>query len=378
MSRKIVFINQATGYLTIDIINEFVKEFETVALITGSIRVQEVELNNRVKVNRIVKYNRGNVFRKATSWMIGTIQIYFLLKFKYRDFEKFFFTIPPTAYLFALNLDSLFSIAVFDLFPDALKVHKFKDKGIIYKWWSGKNGKIFSKAHRVFALSENMKTKILNYSDKSDVRVIPNWTAFSGYIPVVKEKNSIIESEGLTGKFIVQYSGNIGSTHNVEVIIEVAELLKAHNEVEFVIIGRGNRTIAIGDLIISKGLTNCRLLPFRKDEELFESLCSADLAIVTLDERTPDVSVPSKVYNIMAAGVPILAIAAMNSAISDLVLQHHIGKTFEMNKLQEICEFIIELKNNPSLWAELSDNSLRTSEKFTNSNAAEYLNVYIN
>jgi glycosyltransferase involved in cell wall biosynthesis len=378
MSRKIVFINQATGYLTIDIINEFVKEFEKVSLITGSIRTQDIELNKKVKVNRIVKYNRGNVFRKATSWILGTFQIYFLLKLKYRDYEKFFFTIPPTAYLFALDLDSVFSIAVFDLFPDALKVYKCKDNGIIYKWWSLKNGRIFSKAHRVFALSENMKTKILTYTDKSDVRVIPNWTAFSGYIPVVKEKNSFIESEGLAGKFIVQYSGNIGSTHNVEAIVEIAEMLKAHKEVEFVIIGRGNRTIAIGDLIISKGLTNCRLLPFRKDEELFKSLCSADLAIVTLDERTADVSVPSKVYNIMAAGVPILAIASMNSAISDLVLEHRIGKAFEMSNLQEICEFIIEVKNNHSLWAELSDNSLRTSEKFTNSNAAEYLKVYIN
>jgi glycosyltransferase involved in cell wall biosynthesis len=376
MPRKIVFINQATGYLTIDIINEFAKEFDYVALITGSIRIQDIPIDPKVKVTYILKYNRGDNIRKAFSWLIGTVQIYFLLKFKYRNFEKFFFTIPPTAYLLALNFRSNFSIAVFDLFPDALKENGFNEKGIVYKWWSIRNKKIFAEAHRIYTLSENMKSRILQYASGIKVHVISNWSAFTGLIPVKKEKNTIIKKDRLNGKFIIQYSGNIGVTHNLETLVEVADKLRNHHDLIFLIIGRGKRSVAIGDLIDKKGLLNCKLLPFRKDEELYESLCAADLAVITLDDRMPDISVPSKAYNIMAAGLPVMAIASLTSGISKIILQHQIGKTFEKSDITGMCEFIVQLKNNRDIWNKLSANSLQASQKFTNANAAKYIEYY--
>jgi glycosyltransferase involved in cell wall biosynthesis len=376
MPRKIVFINQATGYLTIDVINEYAKEFDEVALITGSIRVQDTPLNHKVKVSRITRYNRGSTFRKALSWMKGTIQIFFLLKFRYRDFEKFFYTIPPTAYLLALNYKSVFSIMIFDLYPEALKANGFTERSVLYKWWSRKNRQIFPIAHRVFTLSENMKSRVLEYSPDTDVRIIPNWSAFSELTPVDKNKNIIIQREGLKGKFIIQYSGNIGVTHNVETLIEVADKLKVDPDIKFQIIGRGERSIAIKDLIENKGLENCKLMPFRKDEELYESLCAADLSVIILDDKTADISVPSKTYNIFAAGVPVMAIASLTSGISDIITQHQAGKVFGKDNIGGMCEFILELKNNPSLFDRMSANSLKASENYTNANAVKYLEYY--
>jgi glycosyltransferase involved in cell wall biosynthesis len=376
MTRKIVFINQATGYLTIDIINKFAEEYDEVALIAGSIRVQNIQLDPVVRVSHIVRYNRGNTFRKALSWLTGTIQIYFLLTFRYKDFEKFFFTIPPTAYLLSLKFKSLFSIVVYDMFPEALKVYGFNENGMLYKWWSEKNKKIFQNAHRVYTLSENMKSKLLDYSTNIDVRVISNWSAFSGFLPIKKDQNLIIHREGLNNKFIIQYSGNIGVTHNVETLIEVAEILKLHMDLEFQIIGRGERTNTIMELIKKKELANCRLLPFRKDEELFESLCAADLSVITLDDKAPDISVPSKAYNIMAAGVPMMAIAALNSSLSDIISQYQTGRTFDKGDIEGMCRFILELKNNSAYYNQLASNSLKASQSFTNANAVKYFELY--
>jgi hypothetical protein len=50
MSRRIVFINQATGYLTIDVINSFTGDFDEIALITGSIRVQDIPLDKKSRL----------------------------------------------------------------------------------------------------------------------------------------------------------------------------------------------------------------------------------------------------------------------------------------------------------------------------------------
>src|SRR5687767_4634914 len=99
MNRKIVFVNQASGYLTIDIVNGFADVFEKVALISGVVRVQDIPLNEKVEWSKISVYNRGNPAKKFTSWIFGTFQIFFLLLFKYRKYEIFYFTIPPTAYL---------------------------------------------------------------------------------------------------------------------------------------------------------------------------------------------------------------------------------------------------------------------------------------
>jgi hypothetical protein len=125
------------------------------------------------------------------------------------------------------------------------------------------------------------------------------------------------------------------------------------------------------------GGKDCIILPFRKDDELYDSLCAADLAVVTLDDKTPDISVPSKTYNIMAAGLPIMAIAAENSEITNLINMHQNGKTFDKSDLDGMCAFINELKRNPDYKKYLSDNSLKAVQKYTISNAKEYCETYL-
>lgn len=375
LKRNIVFINQATGYLTIDTVNCFAGYFNKVALITGSVRTQDDELDSKVAVSKIIKYDRGNNFRKMFSWLVGTFQIYALLLTKYRSFEVVYYTVPPTAYLLAGFLKSNFSIVIYDLFPDALKIKGFSESNFIYKWWARKNASVFAKARRVVTISKSLKQKVLAYAPGAKVEVIPNWSAFSGKQPIAKEKNAIITREGLQGKFVVQYSGNIGVTHNVESVVELAEALKSHTDIEFLIIGRGERISVIKDLIETKNLTNCKLLPFRKDEELYESLCVADLALVTLDDKTPDISVPSKMYNLMAAGVPIMAIAALNSSIAEIIDQYQIGKTFERLNIEGMKKYVLELKRNHAERERLADKSLEAAQDFTKYNADRFLEL---
>ena len=217
--KNIIFINQASGYLTIDIINAFAQYCEKVVLIAGSIRVQDIALNENVKCERITKYNRGNPAKKFFSWLIGTIQILFLLLFKYRQYEIFYFTIPPFAYLLSLILPNKFSILVFDVYPDVLKIYGISRKSLIYRLWEKWNVKLFFKAHRIFTIGEKMAELIMQYTERERITIIPLWTGLTDAKPVCKEENKWLRELGLTDKFIVEYSGNIGYTHNVEVVV---------------------------------------------------------------------------------------------------------------------------------------------------------------
>jgi glycosyltransferase involved in cell wall biosynthesis len=376
MTPGIVFINQATGYLAIDIINNFVNDFEDVVLITGSVRVQDTILNPKIKTEHIARYDRGNNLKKAISWIRGSFEIFLLLKFRYNRYDKFYFTVPPTAYLMAPWFRGKFSILVFDLYPDALNAKGLSKHGILYRLWASRNRAVFNKSHKIYTLSNSMKSGIERYSSGIEVAVIPNWSGFSHLQPVKKGDNKILEREGLIGKFVVQYSGNIGVTHNVETLVDLAESLSMESDIVFQIIGRGERSNEIARRIKEKQLSNCFLLGFRDDGELYESLCAADLAVIMLDDRTPDISIPSKIYNIMSAGLPVMAIAAPGSGVADLVVNHNIGKVFEKNDIQEMGLYVLELKNNPEIKSIYSSNSLKTSALFTSSNAGLYLQRY--
>ena len=161
-------------------------------------------------------------------------------------------------------------------------------------------------------------------------------------------------------------------------LIDVAELLSSVNNIVFLIIGRGERMKVIRSLIEKKRLKNCLLLPFRKDDELFDSLCAADLAVITLDDKTPDISVPSKTYNILAAGLPIMSIAAEDSEISDTIEKHQVGKNFIKSDLAGMCRFITELKDNPDYRASLSARSMVAAQNYTRTNAKKYCEIYLN
>lgn len=376
MQGRIVFINQAAGYLTVDIVNRFAAEFKDIVLITGSVRVQNTTPDPGIKIVYIARYDRGNKIRKSLSWLKATLQVFFLLKFRYSRYDKFYFTIPPTAYLMAPWFGGKYSILVYDLYPEALVANGVKPQSLFYRWWTKRNSIIFEKAHRLFTISEALALGMKRYAPAKDITVIPNWSAFSHFIPIKKEENTLLIKEQMNGKFIVQYSGNIGVTHNVESLIEVAERLKDKSEIVFQIIGRGDRSIEITRMISDKQLSNCIMLPFRDDAMLYDSLCAADLAVIILDQSIPDVSVPSKVYNIMSAALPVMAISSPVSGLSDLVIRHNIGRVFEKERIDDMCRFILELKQNTLKREEYARSSYKAASYYTSDNAREYLRTY--
>ena len=374
--RKIVFINQATGYLTIDIINAFTDEFEDVALIAGSIRVQDIELNKNVKWTRIIKYDRGNPAKKLFSWLLATVQIFFLLLFRFRHFEVFYLTVPPTAYLLSLLLPNKFSILVFDIYPESLKIYKIKDSGLIFRIWARWNRRLFKKAHRIFTLGDAMKRILCRYVNQEKIHVINYWSSLSDIKPVSKSNNPFLKAQSLLGKFIIEYSGNIGYTHNVETLLDVAEKFIDEPKVVFLIIGRGERFHTIKNLIHTNHLTNCRLLPFQPDSVIINSLAAADLSIVILDEKVASYSVPSKIYNLLAVGSAFMAIGSPESEMAKFVEDYKIGKSFSQTDISGMVDFIKELKEDPGKIIIYKSNALRASDYFTRKNVLKYLEAY--
>ena len=375
--RKIVVVNQASNYLTVGFCNAFADKFENVSLVTGSIHIQGEELSKNVTVTYINKWVERPARKKFMSYVIACLKIYWLLLTKYRKHEVFFVSIPPMGYLLNLLVSNKFSMVVWDVYPDVFKITGMKETHWLYKTWASLNKKSFKKAFRLFTIGNKMADLLEVYVSRKKLIIQPIWSIFQANERVMKEQNPFIKEHNLQDKFIIQYSGNIGLTHKVEVVVEIAELLKDNPNIVFQIIGRGPRVPALQKMVEEKNLPNCMFLPFQSDEMFPFSLSAADLGIVILDELTSKGSVPSKSYNLMSYGIPSIYIAGEDSELHDYAQNYNAAKCFTERELNKAKEFILQISTNEQQWDEMSKNAMNTSKLFRRDNADKFVELYL-
>jgi glycosyltransferase involved in cell wall biosynthesis len=229
----------------------------------------------------------------------------------------------------------------------------------------------------MFTIGNKMADLLAEYVDRDKILITPIWSIFQSNGKVEKWENPFVREHELGNKFVVQYSGNIGLTHNVEVMVELAELLKSQHDILFQIIGRGPRMPYLQKLVEERGLPNCQFLPFQSDEMFPFSLSAADLGVVILDESTSKGSVPSKSYNLMSYGIPSLYIASEDSELHDYAENYGHAKCVSHDNLDEAVEYILALKGDPNLKTRYSQNALAASQNYRRSNADQIVAYYL-
>lgn len=376
--RRIVVVNQASNYLTVGFCNAFSAKFDVVSLITGSIHVQGEELNPAIGVTYINKWVERPARKKFFSYIKACFKMYWLLLTKYRGYEVFFVSIPPMGYLLNLLLPNRFSMVIWDVYPDAFKIIGMKKTHILYRIWAYLNKKSFKKAYRLFTISDKMADLLEVYVSRGKIIIQPIWSIFQQNERVSKDKNPFVKEHNLQDKFVVQYSGNIGLTHKVEVVVEIAELLKENEHIIFQIIGRGPRVPALQKMVEEKNLPNCVFLPFQTDAMFPFSLSATDLGIVILDELTSKGSVPSKSYNLMSYGIPSLYIAGDDSELHSYATKYGNAKCFTERELDKAKDFIVSISTDTQKWIEMSKKAMQTSTRFRRDNADKFVEFYLN
>ncbi|MDF1756314.1 MAG: glycosyltransferase family 4 protein [Verrucomicrobiales bacterium] len=150
------------------------------------------------------------------------------------------------------------------------------------------------------------------------------------------------EVEGLGEGFTLLFAGNIGSAQAVDVIIEVAEILKSYEDIHFVVVGDGSRR---DEMILScrrRGLKNVHL-PGRFPVEMMPTFMKrASALIVTLaDKPIFSLTVPNKVQAYLAVGKPI--IACLNGEGARIVTEAEAGLTAPAEDAAALAAAIIRL-----------------------------------
>ena len=374
MRKKIVFINQWSNHSTKDIVNAFCEKYDDVALIAGIISNSGRPLNEKVKVHRIKKYKKDSVRTRLFSWIIASIQILFLVKTKFRDYHLFLVSNPPTTAFLPRFCSNPYSVQILDIYPDALVASNFiSEKSRLNRIWRQQNERYFSGASDLFTISNGMAKTMSQYCDIEKIKVIHQWPPLFEKQEIERSENKFIRNHSLSDKFIVMYSGNIGVGHHVDILVDVAVLLRDRDDIVFTIIGEGFNKALVEKKAKEYQLQNCLVLPMQETELFQHSSKAADIGMVSVSKDLAALMIPSKTYNIINNQTPILCITDGESELSELVSSYDIGRCFKPSQIKEIAAYIVALKEDESKRREYKTKLLSCSGDFTIANAKEYL-----
>jgi colanic acid biosynthesis glycosyl transferase WcaI len=251
-----------------------------------------------------------------------------------------------------------------DLYPDAaIAAGVMKNKRVI-DFFLRMERFLYQKARRISVISESFRRTLLakNVPD-SKMDVIPVWADPNVVRPLPKE-NQFCRQHGLEGKLVVMYAGNIGLTSCLEDVVQAAVSLRGQADIQFVIVGEGVKKDALEAQVKTLHLTNVMVLPYQPREIFAEMLAAADISLVTLNEGAALSSLPSKIFNVMASGRPILAVAPLESEIAHIVREAGCGWIVRPGSSVEIAATILESKSREAALIQMGQYGRAYLEKY--------------
>lgn len=241
-------------------------------------------------------------------------------------------------------------VIVYDVFPEfAISLGVLSADSVVARAWAWVTRQILSGAAVNVVIGRDMhdliKQKVSSHHHDRIV-LIPNWSDERRVQPVPRESNSFRRQHDLDGRFVVQYAGRLGEKHNLEPLLDAAQLLRDTN-VLFQFVGEGAKKPKLQAMMARYGLANVQFLPYQPMSGLAEMLSAPDLAVVCLEGGHTGISVPSKTYGVIATGTPILGMLDGAGEIGLMIKETDCGVVLDPNA-DDVARVIRELMEDPT------------------------------
>ena len=186
---------------------------------------------------------------------------------------------------------------------------------------------------------------------RDKIAFIPNGADLAWIDSVPTDRQVTRQELGLDGKFTVAYVGTHGLTQGVEFLAQAADLLDGREDVRFLFVGGGCNKEGIQQWTQDHNLNNVQFLDVQPRERVIQLYAAADLAVVCLHpHQFLHNFVPSKMFEIMATGRPILG--AVNGEAREILEQSGAAILCEPGNPESIAEGIVTALRNYDQLAE--------------------------
>ncbi|MDN3274900.1 glycosyltransferase family 4 protein [Frankia sp. RB7] len=236
------------------------------------------------------------------------------------------FMLPYTVAAAAWLKGARSALIMHDLFPDVLVMAGLiKPRSVVAGVMRAANSLMFRALDAVITIGRDAERPLLRYSGmkRNKIRFIPNWATL---VPAARPATSDNPfRKTLPGRFIVGLSGNLGFTHDPEIVFAAARLLKDEADIHFLLSGWGIGFDRLKQLQEGASLPNVSFVARVEDAELESFLTAADLWIIPYRKNVAGVSVPSRFYNLLAVGRPVVLVSEPQAEAALTVVENGLG-----------------------------------------------------
>jgi len=136
--------------------------------------------------------------------------------------------------------------------------------------------------------------------------------------------------------FVVGLSGNLGFTHDPLVVFDAARLLRDDPTIHFLLSGWGVGFEQLKAMQSEADLPNVSLVERVAEESLEQLLSAADIWVIPYRKNVAGVSVPSRFYNLLAIGRPVLIISEPDAEVALTVTENRLGWVVKPGSADEL------------------------------------------
>lgn len=222
-----------------------------------------------------------------------------------------------------------------DMYPDMAVGGSIVKPGLMARIWEKLHRWALRRATRVIVLGEDMKARIAAKGvapDRIDI-VRDGVEVASGPAAPTQFDPEVIRAIRADFTFVLLHAGNLGFYGAWETLLTAARELQSDG-VGLVFVGDGAQRSRLQEL--AETTSNVRFLPFFPSNKIASVLAAADAHVITIKRGLEGVVVPSKMYGILAAGRPILAVAPQETDAATLGARENFGCSADPDKPDKV------------------------------------------
>lgn len=164
------------------------------------------------------------------------------------------------------------------------------------------------------------------------LEVLPNWLGKPAKTPC----SIRIAETSLRGRKIFVYAGNMGVAQGMDILLELAEVMKARNDVGFLFVGRGSDAKRLAETAHQRKLDNVLFRDEIHPDEIPDLYSQCHVGLIALDPRHKSHNIPGKFLTYMQSGLPTLANINAGNDLARIIREERVGAVSEDNQVESL------------------------------------------
>ena len=274
---------------------------------------------------------KAALVKRATAELLFSMRVFFVLLMRLQRGDVVLtvtapFMLPYSVAAVAWLRRARSVLILHDVFPDVLIMSGLmRPRSIVAIAIHAANALMYRALSAVIVIGRDTMHLLRRYKGVTPEKVcfIPNWATLPiGQRPIEADNRY---RRLCKRRFVVGLSGNLGFTHDPLVVLEAARMLREANDIGFLLSGWGAGFERLQALQADAKLQNVVLMDRVPETDLAEFLASADLWIIPYRKNAAGVSVPSRFYNLLAIGRPVVIVSEASAEAAVTISDHDIG-----------------------------------------------------